>query len=120
MKNFRLIETMRVSEGGEVYLLERHLSRLSKSAAYFSFVCDLERVREAIFQAAVERGNPASLRLTLSEDGAPVLESGPLPVGFAERVQLSSVRVNSKDVFLYHKTTNRDHGDHDYEHRCVS
>ena len=36
-----------------------------------------------------------------------MVESGPLPAGHAKRLKLSSVRVNSDDVFLYHKTTNR-------------
>jgi len=48
-----------------------------------------------------------SLRLTLSKDGELTLECKPLPQGHAERLILSSVRVNSSDEFLYHKTTNR-------------
>jgi len=107
MNNFRLIETMRVSERGEVSLLDRHLARLSRSAAYFSFVCEQEKVRDVVMRSAERAQKPASLRLKLSKEGIPVVETGPLPVGYVERLKLSSVRVNSKDVFLYHKTTNR-------------
>jgi branched-subunit amino acid aminotransferase/4-amino-4-deoxychorismate lyase len=107
MNNFRLIETMRVSETGEVYLVDRHLARLSRSASYFSFTCDPERVRDAVLRFAELAQKPARLRLTLSSDGIPLVETGPLPVGYVERLKLSSVKVNPKDVFLYHKTTNR-------------
>ena len=108
MKDFRLIETMRVSSEGEVYLLDRHLERLSRSAAYFSFTCDLGRVREEIFKAIPPDGSPVCLRLTLSKDGVLSLGSSPLPTSRVKRLKLSSVRVNSNDVFLRHKTTNRD------------
>ena len=107
MNNFRLIETMRVSGSGEVYLLDRHLERLSKSARHFSFKCDLEKLRAQILEAIPHQRTPACLRLTLAEDGAVKVEAGPIPTGYAQRLTLSSARVNSNDVFLYHKTTNR-------------
>src|SRR5262245_24037212 len=107
MDAFRLIETMRVSELGEVYLLDRHLDRLSRSSRYFSFKCDLAEIREAILQAIPRDGKLASLRLTLSTNGVPSVESGPMPTRYAHRLKLSSIRVNSDDVFLRHKTTNR-------------
>jgi branched-subunit amino acid aminotransferase/4-amino-4-deoxychorismate lyase len=43
----------------------------------------------------------------LSQEGEVDLNSGPLPTNHAQRLRLSSVRVNSKDPFLYHKTTKR-------------
>lgn len=104
--DFRLIETMRVLENAEVFLLDRHLHRLRHSARHFSFKYDSEKVREAILEAA-PRG-PASLRLLLSQDGAAEISVGRIPAVNAERLKLSTVRVNSKDAFLYHKTTRRD------------
>jgi len=102
--NFQLIETMRVSESGEVFLLDRHLDRLSRSSDVFSFRCDVPEIRRSIAAAALPN---SSLRLTLSKGGELTLECKPLPQGHAERLILSSVRVNSGDEFLYHKTTNR-------------
>jgi para-aminobenzoate synthetase/4-amino-4-deoxychorismate lyase len=107
MDDFRLIETMRVSDSGDVYLLGRHLDRLSHSARFFSFRCDLARTREAILQVASRDRKPAYLRLTLGRGGDVDLELGPLPVSHATKLKLSSVRVNSADMFLYHKTTRR-------------
>ena len=98
---------MRVSETGEVYLLERHLERLSGSASYFSFACDLARVREEILKSVLSDRTPICLRLTLAKDGELTLACNPLPTGRAKRLKLSSVRVNSQDIFLRHKTTNR-------------
>jgi branched-subunit amino acid aminotransferase/4-amino-4-deoxychorismate lyase len=103
--DFRLIETMRVWESGEVYLLDRHLHRLRHSARHFSFKYDSAKVREQITAAAPRR--PACLRLLISQNGESEISSGPLPTDHFRRLKLSSVRVNSKDQFLYHKTTKR-------------
>src|SRR5215813_8824972 len=105
--DFRLIETMRVSESGEVCLLERHLNRLSRSAEYFSFIWRRAQLRGETRCAIPRDGNARCLRLELSNDGALNLELRPLPLRSAKRLKLSTVRVNSNDVFLYHKTTNR-------------
>src|SRR5215831_56893 len=104
---FRLIETMSVSEHGEVQLFDRHLGRLKRSARFFSFNCDLAKMRDDIIRAVPRDRKPACLRLTLSKDGESKIESGPLPGGYARRLRLSSARVHSGDVFLYHKTTHR-------------
>ena len=107
MPDFLLIETMRVSDRGEVYLLERHLERLSKSARHFAFDCDLEKIRAVISRGTPADGSPVCLRLTLSKDGFASVEQSSLPQGYAQQLRLSSVRVNSADMFLYHKTTVR-------------
>jgi para-aminobenzoate synthetase / 4-amino-4-deoxychorismate lyase len=104
---FRLIETMGVSEHGEVQLLDRHLERLNRSARFFSFKCHVAKLRDDILRAVPRDGRPACLRLTLANNGESTLESGALPTGYAQRLRLSSVRVHSDDVFLYHKTTHR-------------
>src|SRR5579863_5171353 len=101
MTDFRLFETMRVSEHGEVLLIERHLDRLRRSAEFFAFSYDSEALRRGIPQT------PGRLRVTLSRDGTLDFESGPLPMGNPRFLKLSRSRVNSKDPFLYHKTTNR-------------
>lgn len=98
---------MRVSESGDVYLLERHLLRLRQSARHFSFKYDSGKVRDLIAEAAAAGERPACLRLTLRLDGETKLQSGPLPSANAEYLKLASVRVDSKDPFLYHKTSRR-------------
>jgi para-aminobenzoate synthetase/4-amino-4-deoxychorismate lyase len=97
---------MRVGDRREVPLLDRHLHRLRQSARYFSFKYDSEKVQEAISEALPRE--PGFLRLLLSQSGEVELSSGPLPSRNAQHLKLSHVRVNSKDPFLYHKTTKRD------------
>lgn len=104
--DFRLIETMRVLEDAELFLLDRHLHRLRQSARHFSFKHDSEKIRDAIREAAPRRR--ASLRLLLAEDGEVEISPGPIPAGNAERLKIPDVRVNSNDPFLYHKTTKRE------------
>src|SRR5215471_6672836 len=107
MNDFRLIETMRVSDAGEVCLLERHIDRLSRSADYFSFTLHRAQLRDEIRRALPQQASACCLRLELSNIGAVSFECRALPVRYARRLKLSTVRVNSNDVFLYHKTTNR-------------
>jgi para-aminobenzoate synthetase/4-amino-4-deoxychorismate lyase len=97
---------MRVLEGGEVYLLDRHLERLSRSARHFSFSLDRAKTRDDILKTAPR--NAACLRLTLSQDGQVLIRQSQLPAGYAQWLRLASVRVNSNGEFLYHKTTNRE------------
>jgi para-aminobenzoate synthetase/4-amino-4-deoxychorismate lyase len=96
---------MRVLEGGEVYLLSRHLERLSRSARHFSFTLDPAKTRDDILKSVPRQA--ACLRLTLSKEGVVTLQQIQLPAAYAAQVKLSSIRVNSNDEFLFHKTTNR-------------
>jgi para-aminobenzoate synthetase/4-amino-4-deoxychorismate lyase len=107
VKDFALIETMRVGESGDVYLLERHLERLSRSARFFSFPCNVSEICETIAQTVSGNPRPACLRLTLSPGGECRLQPRPLPGPYVQRLRLATLRVSSTDVFLYHKTTNR-------------
>ena len=104
--DFRLIETMRVKEDGDVFLLDRHLHRLRQSARHFSFKHDSEKVHDAILEAA--RPGSTSLRLLLAQSGDIEISAGVIPASNPERLQISDVAVNSKDSFLYHKTTRRE------------
>jgi para-aminobenzoate synthetase/4-amino-4-deoxychorismate lyase len=105
---FQLIETM-LAENGAVKLLPLHLDRLAASAEYFEFACDLAAVEETV--AAYLRENAVGrlrLRLLLNRDGAATLSHTLLPEGAGEAaVCVSSRKVDSRDVFLRHKTTRR-------------
>lgn len=105
---FQLIETM-LAEEGAVRLLPLHLDRLAASAAYFGFAFDRAAVEEAM-AACLEKNVAARLRvrLLLDREGAITLTHVELPDSAAEAaVCISSQRVDSRDVFLRHKTTRR-------------
>jgi para-aminobenzoate synthetase/4-amino-4-deoxychorismate lyase len=117
---FELLETM-LWEDGKIFLQERHLKRLSESAAYFDFECDFEKIRDHLRDLKFKTSS--RIRLLLSKDGTFQVEcSKAYPKGSviscADRfppegrvndttLAIAKEPVDSKDVFLYHKTTNR-------------
>jgi para-aminobenzoate synthetase/4-amino-4-deoxychorismate lyase len=109
--DFQLVETFRWDRDGGYALLERHLARLAASAAHFLFTCDIAAVREALdTYAAGLDGSCHRVRLTLAEDGAIAITSTPLalpPAIPSMRYAIAQTRMQTDNVFLYHKTTRR-------------
>lgn len=107
---FELIETLAWSPAGGFLLLERHLQRLRGSAAYFGFRYDHETVREALERAVAGCTQTMKVRLLLAATGACRCSAEPLPAAPPEaaRAALSREPVDSRDVWLYHKTTRRE------------
>ena len=106
---FRLFETMRL-EDGRYWLLERHLLRLSRSAAYFDYRYDEPACRDLLSRHAAR--HPAGrfrIRLMLSRDGELGIEIGAFPAAVSEPAPfaLADAPVSSADPFLFHKTTAR-------------
>lgn len=108
--DFALIETLRWAPGKGYFLLPEHLARLQSSAEYFNFACCVEQVVDHLQSLAEDfPSTPQRVRLLLHNDGR--LEttfvtidpppSSPLKIRMAQRP------VDSKNVFLYHKTTQR-------------
>lgn len=107
MPQFQLLETM-LWEGGEIFLLDRHLKRLEESAAYFDFHLNVCAVRERLWQLNFD--GPMRVRLLLSKDGEFEVEAASSRLqrqNAAATLAVTKEPVGSKDVFLYHKTTNR-------------
>jgi para-aminobenzoate synthetase/4-amino-4-deoxychorismate lyase len=117
---FALIETLAWTPGRGLLLLERHLRRIADSADYFGYPCDTEAIRERLGQATRGLRGAHRVRLLLDERGgievavAPLgLRSVPMndapsrrPAGTVS-VALAREPVDSRDPFLYHKTTRR-------------
>lgn len=109
---FSLFETMLWRPGCGIALLEEHLARLAASAAYFGFDSDEKAWRVVVGSGiAVLAGRETErqrIRLELAPDGALSFASEPFR---SERrvwsVTLAGVAVDSRDVTLFHKTTNR-------------
>jgi para-aminobenzoate synthetase / 4-amino-4-deoxychorismate lyase len=107
---FSLLETILLQDGG-YRLLQRHLQRLKESADYFlipfreeEIIRKLEEERIAAPQGSFR------VRLLVSPDGTPRTESFPLVVTVGtKRLRIGPARnpVSSKDIYLFHKTTNR-------------
>lgn len=106
---FSLLETMRWRRKTGVFLLEEHLTRVAESAEYFGYRLDVEGLRAEIEAAVREAdGLGGVLRLTVDAGGSVGLERRPLPAPGPCRVALAPTPVDSRDPFLYHKTTRRD------------
>jgi para-aminobenzoate synthetase / 4-amino-4-deoxychorismate lyase len=106
---FQLIETMLWEEGKGYFLLERHLERLGRSAAYFDFTFRPAPVRKALARRADLAGSH-KVRLLLSRRGTFAIEAEQLPPAPPETIlsaAFARTQVDSRDLFLYHKTTNR-------------
>lgn len=107
---FSLLESMLWTPGDGVPRLERHLARLSSSAAYFDMTVDLPSIRRAIDEAV--RSLPPrthKLRLVVPPSGHPLVETDPIELPMpAWTVALARKPVRSDDPFLYHKTTHRE------------
>jgi para-aminobenzoate synthetase/4-amino-4-deoxychorismate lyase len=112
-----LIETLLWERGAGYWLLDGHLERLARSAAYFGYDCDRSAVRDAL--SVAEEGFDAAdyrVRLLLAPSGAVSVTAAPINVAAvreALRVQPPTVSwagepVRSGDQFLAHKTTRRD------------
>lgn len=108
---FELFETMLFTQEKGFFLLEEHLGRLRDSAAYFDYPMDTAVMMRMLrmLDADLRRfSHDCRVRLVLHRDGQPTFAIRPIrresvPV----RVKLASVPVDSNNVFLYHKTTNR-------------
>jgi len=103
-----LIETMRCESG--IALLPLHLRRLDDSAQYFGIRYDGDRLQRELASTVMGCGSTESrVRVELSETGDWRISAEPLaPVVWNGRLLLAEERTHSADVFLRHKTTNRE------------
>jgi branched-subunit amino acid aminotransferase/4-amino-4-deoxychorismate lyase len=110
-RDLELIETLRWTRSGGFYLFDEHVARLRRSAATLGFRCDESEVRAALVQAVEGRREESlRVRLTLARDGAVMAGAEPLclpPPDARWRLAFVSVRFDSKDPLLRHKTTRR-------------
>jgi para-aminobenzoate synthetase/4-amino-4-deoxychorismate lyase len=114
---FEIFETMLYqADDQSLTLLDRHLARLAESADYFDYPYDPGRVQAALLGEELAHGGAGKhredlrVRLLLAVDGSVRVETTPMAesvMSVPRRVTLGRVQVDSQDVFLYHKTTNR-------------
>ncbi|RPI27737.1 MAG: aminodeoxychorismate synthase component I [Acidobacteria bacterium] len=107
--DFQLLETVLWTPEEGYFLIDRHLRRLYDSAQYFSYPIDLEAIRSGLTSQAFTSGShPQKVRILVASSGEAIIENKPLePHGEEVTVCLSRTPVDSRDPFLYHKTTHR-------------
>lgn len=116
---FELLESLLWTPEDGYFLLERHIARLLRSADYFGM--DVEKtassassgqaVIEALMTEAQSLSEPSKVRLIVNSEqwtvnGVPLTEGmGQLPEPI--RIGLAVKPIRSDNVYLYHKTTQR-------------
>lgn len=116
--DFVLFETMRWDDERGFWWLDEHLDRMEGSAGYFGFAFERAAVQRAAAKAVEGLEGRRLVRVTVARSGVVDVELGaePLdpiaegPAGDGGRVRLAidDVPAASHDVFLFHKTTNRE------------
>lgn len=105
---FQLLETLLWTPGEGFFLLDRHITRLMESAAYFGYSLSLDAIRARL--SSLPLTQTSRIRLLVSRQGDITVESAgfdPLQTSQPVRVRLAQEPVDSSDRFLYHKTTQR-------------
>jgi para-aminobenzoate synthetase/4-amino-4-deoxychorismate lyase len=109
--DFSLLETILWQAHDGYFLLDYHLQRLKNSAIYFDFSVDINSLKTQLNKLAESFLNQDyKVRLLLNSDGEITYQTMSLsPVKNQELVKLGMccTPVDSTNIFLYHKTTNR-------------
>lgn len=106
---FQLLESLLLQDG-EYFLLEEHLERISNSAKYFSYRCNVEDIRKALLNRAEQyKDGEYKVRLLVNQIGEHTIDCQPLKKQTpGQTITLADIPVNKENLFLYHKTTNRE------------
>jgi para-aminobenzoate synthetase/4-amino-4-deoxychorismate lyase len=105
------------AEPGRIVRLDRHLRRLEQSAEYFDFAFCPDQLANAVTEALAKVVEPARLRLLLAADGTIRIEHHALDaLPKTPRVTHALTPVQSRNRFLFHKTTHR----RVYEKHCAA
>ena len=104
-----LIETLRWSQAEGFVRIARHLARMEQSSAVFGIAFDRPSVLRRMEDAVAGAGGPMRVRVTLADDGAIAATAVPLAPAPAAAwtYAISSGRVDSADIFQFHKTSRR-------------
>ncbi len=111
--DFDILETILWENGSGFAYLKEHLERARNSQIYFGRKWNEELSNKALrrLKSLLSKIKYARVRLILSKDGRVKTEYAMLEKAGWDKQELklkvSETPVNSKDVFLYHKTTNR-------------
>jgi para-aminobenzoate synthetase/4-amino-4-deoxychorismate lyase len=111
---FSLIESILWRRRGGYFLLDLHLKRLRSSVEYFSIPIDLGEIKKKLAVLAKDLRKTTKeakfkVRVLVNTEGAVFIEKQRLEeVTVPVKVGVSSQIIDPENIFLYHKTTQRD------------
>ncbi|HON57169.1 MAG TPA: aminodeoxychorismate synthase component I, partial [bacterium] len=114
--DFELIETMLYKN--KYYFLNDHLKRLKLSAQYFDFKFSKSEIIQKLLELSqkFEKNTAFKIRILLAKDGRLKIEFQKLEMLDTEKkITISKIKTNSSNIFLYHKTTNRQLYNNEYQ-----
>ena len=105
-----IIETL-LLEDGKLVLLDMHLDRLLSSATYFDFACNVQAIKQKLTDLAKTYfSGKYKIRLLQPKNGQAEISidllTNPIVI---DKLAWAATCVDKGNVFLYHKTTNRQH-----------
>ena len=108
--DYELLETLLYSPDHGMNNLDRHLSRLAESAAYFGFHIDIAQPERSATSAVARRSTAARVRIRLARSGEVRVDVATAPPVATLPVTLvvDDQPVDSRSVWLRHKTTRRE------------
>ncbi len=108
-QEFSLIETMLWTPEDGYFLREKHIARMQDSAEYFGFSFSREEFEHRLDRLARHFNTPQRVRVLLNKLGGFKTEEKDFQAQEKIfRVCLAEKPVNSNNVFLFHKTTQRE------------
>jgi para-aminobenzoate synthetase/4-amino-4-deoxychorismate lyase len=108
--SFSLLETLLWSPDTGFALYDKHIDRLLDSARYFDFAITRDKLEKYLEGVSSGLAVPQRVRLLLAQDGQLTAEAFPFEPSRGTallRTCLAREAVDSADIFLYHKTTQR-------------
>ena len=108
---FSLLETLLWTAEEGFFLQERHLARMLDSAAYFDIPITKEKLEDYLTQISSEFFMPRRVRVLLDQIGDLQYESVPFEGSEnpeALKACLAKAPIESSNVYLFHKTTQRE------------
>lgn len=105
-EGFEIFESF-LFDGQGIPSLDGHLARLESSCSYFGFPFEADKIAAELEKASFDNSKK-KIKLSLDFKGHMTLQFEELgePIKTSS-IALSSIKTNSNDVFLFHKTTNR-------------
>lgn len=108
---FDLLESLLWTPDDGYFLLERHVVRLMRSAAFFGMTVGETAVVDALMECADSLMEPSKVRLVVNSEQLAV-NSAPLTAGMGQLqepicIGLATKPIQSNNVYLIHKTTQR-------------
>ena len=108
---FSLLETLLWTPDHGFFLREKHIARMLDSAQYFDFPLTKENLEDYLEEISSRFHAPQKVRVLLDQEGRLDFESAPcdlVPDQRILKVVMATHPINSNDVFLFHKTTQRE------------